>query len=229
MTYTDFINGVNEYYRLYNLGLKKQGNAYLREFVQKFRQIPEYGKNAVLNEFCRFVCDTNDGKTLLQRGNGSLPYEINRIVWEYLIEKCRQDEMPHMRWFYELFNGYYAAYQEDADPVDFLKRAYEHKDCDEKTVEFYYLHFLDVLSYGAHHFPECCLIDKAEYEFVIEKCKQISSVHTVPENLLEDTEYFRKLYGAWESYLSENKKLPFETYCTKAGITFNEILTIYYK
>ncbi len=226
--YAEFINGVNEYYRLYNLGLKKQGNAYLREFVQKFRQRPEDEKNEVLNDFCRFVCDTEDGKALLERGNGSLPYEVNRIIWEYLKEKCNQNEMPHLRWFYELFNGRYAAYKDDADTVDFLKRAYAHKDCDEKTVEFYYRHFLDVLSYGAHHFPECCLIDKEEYEFVFEKLKQISSEHAVPENLLQDADYFRKLYNAWESYLSENKKRPFEEYCADAGITFNEIITIYY-
>ncbi len=219
--YTEFIKGVNEYYRLFNTGLKKQGNAYLSEFAKKFRLCHTDKKNEILNEFCRFVCDTEVGKELLKRGNGELPYELKKIVLEYLREKCKQNEMPHLRWFYELFKNSRETYENGAlDIYDILLRAYKHRDCDEKTVEFYFNYYLDILSWGAHHFPDCCIIDKREYELALENCKKFSNERTVPEKLLSDAVYFQKLYNAWERYLSEDRKRPFDEICAEVGISF---------
>ncbi len=228
--YEEFINGVNEYYRLYNTGLKKQGNAYLKEYIKKFRDRPKEEQDVILNEFCRFVCDGEEGKKLLERGNGELPFELRSVVFEYLLEKCNRNEMPHMRWYYALFNSSRTAYEDGVpDPADILKRAYAHKDCDEKTVEFYFCYWLNILDWGAHHFPEACIIDEEEYEFAFEKCKEISNKHAVSEKLLSEADYFKKLYEAWERYLAEDKKRPFDEYCAENGINFTETTTIYYE
>lgn len=127
--------------------------------------------------------------------------------------------MPHLRWYYELFKNSPEVYENGApDIVDILKRAYVHNECDEKTIKFYYIYWLNLLSWGAHHFPEGCIIDKQDYDLAFDNCNKIASEHTVPENLLAEAVYFRKLYNAWECYLSEGKKRSFEYYCAQAGI-----------
>jgi len=228
--YAEFLSGVNEYYRLYGTGLKKRGNAYLKEYIKKFRARPKEERDAILNEFCRFVCDGEEGKKLLERGNGELPFELRSVVSEYLVEKCNRNEMPHMRWYYELFNSSRLAFEDGAlDPADILKRAYAHRGCDGKTVEFYFRYWLNILDWGAHHFPEACIIDKEEYEFAFENIEKISNAHAVPEELSLEAEYFKKLYKAWERYLAEDKKRPFCDYCAENGVTFTETATIYYE
>ncbi|WP_232037865.1 hypothetical protein [Campylobacter showae] len=55
----------------------------------------------------------------------------------------------------------------ELDKDELLRRAYRHERCDAYTVELYFCMLLDALDWGAHHFPEGCLIESARYERLI--------------------------------------------------------------
>ena len=137
--------------------------------------------------------------------------------------------MPQLRWYFQLFKNSQQAYESGAPDIDgIIKRAYNHKQRDLKTAELYFCYWLDILNWGSHHFPEGCLIDGRDCTQALETCKSILNEIQLPENLLEELEYYRKLYQAWWRYLSDGKKRGFKEYCAEEGVTFVQTKTIFY-
>ena len=155
-----------EYLRLYYTGLKKQANEHLKGAVHKFkREFSEAERDYALNELCREILDESESelKNLKSRGNGELPFRLGELVGEYLKRRCIAGAMPHLRWAYQI----YTRSLWELDKNDLLRRAYRHERCDARTVELYFCMLLDALDWGAHHFPEVCLIERAYYEQLI--------------------------------------------------------------
>ena len=68
--------------------------------------------------------------------------------------------MPHLRWAHQI----YMRGLHELGGDELLRRAYRHERCDERTVELYFGMLLDALDWGAHHFPDGCLIERSYYE-----------------------------------------------------------------
>ena len=153
-----------EYLRLYDAGLKKRANEYLKGTVGKFKsEFSQTQRNYALGELCCEILDESKSelKNLKNRGNGELPFRLGELVGEYLKNRCIAGQMPHLRWAYQIC----AHGLGEFDKNDLLRRAYRHERCDARTVELYFCMLLDAIDWGAHRFPEGCLIERARYEW----------------------------------------------------------------
>ena len=92
-----------------------------------------------------------------------------------------------MRWAFQLFGKYYNPFdpQLELDMFKVLKKAYEHKDCDQKTVDLYFNEILERLYWGAHHFPDGCIITREAYEKTIKTAEMILAEKQVPQKSME--------------------------------------------
>ena len=69
--------------------------------MHKFKsEFSEAERDYALGELCCEILDESKSelKNLKNRGNGKLPFELG----EYLKKRCIADEMPHLRWAYQL-------------------------------------------------------------------------------------------------------------------------------
>lgn len=106
--YEILLNGLDLYLNMYEKGLKKQANKYISSFIDEFEHsTPKEDLEKFLCRFCQEICDEDKHSQLLSRGNGSLPYDLGKIVWNYLKNQCEAGTMPHMRWAFQLFGKSY--------------------------------------------------------------------------------------------------------------------------
>lgn len=218
MDFDTFIEGLLHYYQLYDKGLKKQANKYIETYVKTISDWDKIKLNEVLFKLAQELCDVKkyDLLRLGRRGNGRLPYALDVLLREYLYSECLEDKMPQLRWFYELYRndktrGVYA--------VDMLERAYSSAERDKKTTELLLDSWLDVLGWGAHHFPEGCIITKKEECDALEQCKKIISENEVDESSKEKLRYYELLYQCYYKYKNDGKRRSFQEYCDEAGLS----------
>lgn len=227
--YKTLCDALNNYTDLWNKGLKKKANAYIDDFVKSFfEKLDKNSSDELLYRFCLEFCDQNKHDNLKKRGN--LPHELNRIVWEYLKENCILNRMPHMRYIYQIYGRYHNPFNRylEFDICSTLKKAYEHKQCDDKTVCLYFNEQLNYLSWGMHHFPDSCIITKQTYIELVNEAEKIISEHTVPQNLIDDLNYFKNIYEIYFNFEKNGKTDDFYKLCSDAGIEFEQIPTFYY-
>lgn len=212
-----FIEGLLHYCKLYDKGLKKQANAYLESFVRTVSAWDKPKLNDVLFQLARELCDTKNCYVLrlVQRGNGRLPFALDKLLRDYLYAECLENKMPQLRWFYELYRNDKEVCRE---AVDMLERAYSNADRDKKTVELLFASWLDVLSWGAHHFPDGCIITKETMINAVEQCKKIISENEVDEKSTKELQYYEVLYQCYYKFESEGKVRSFQEYCNEAGL-----------
>lgn len=232
--YNCFINGINEYFELYKEGLKKQANRCIKDFAKNFEDT--YTKEEIeeiLYRFCREICDEKKYAEFTKRGNGSLPYEISRIVWNYLKCQCEMENMPQMRWAFELYGKYYNPFDRkcELNMYQVLQKAYEHRDCDQKTVNIYFYEMVvDRMDWGAHHFPEGCIISEEQYREAIETAEKVMTEKNVAPELIEDFRYYVKLYQCFHEYEDSGREEDyFYEICEKAGVNYNKWAAYYFK
>lgn len=231
MTYEDFTARLGEYSALFEKGLKKQANKYLFAFAEDFKKnVPQDNADELLFRFCREFYDEGCFPELREHGCIRLPYQLMGLLHEYLNRECAADKMPQMRWAYQLGGRYYNPFDPklEQDPYDILKRAYEHPDCDQKTVELYFKNHLYDLGFGAHHFPEGCCIAREAYEEDVRIAENILSEHKVPPELAEGLEYYKTLYRIYFEWSDGGRKGDFYGLCEAAGISFTAPKAFYY-
>ena len=218
MDYDTFIEGLLYYYQLYDNGLKKQANKYIADYVHTISAWDKQKLNGILFQFVQELCDEKE-YDFLKRGNSRLPYALDIVLRDYLYSECLKNMMPQLRWFYEL-------YRDDKNDCmyakDMLERAYSSSERDEKTVELLFDSWLDVLGWGAHHFPDGCIITKETMRNAVEKCKKIICENEVDEKLKEELRYYELLYQCYYKYKNEGERRSFQEYCSEANISFYE-------
>ena len=208
---------LREYLRLYDAGLKKRANEHLKVAVGKFKsEFSEAQRDYALGELCREILDEDQSelKNLKNRGNGELPFELGELVGEYLKRRCIAGEMPHLRWAYQIcMRGLH-----ELGGNELLRRAYRHERCDARTVELYFCMLLDALDWGAHHFPEGCLIERAYYEQLTSEARDVREKHEISARLNLEFEYFVKLYECYFEFKSRGGEVDFYALCKEAGL-----------
>lgn len=231
--YDSFITGINQYFKLYKQGLKKQANRCIKDFVKNFEDtyIREETEK-ILYRFCREICDEKKHAEFTDRGNGSLPYEVNRIIWNYLKHQCELENMPQMRWTFELYGRYYNPFDRKCEfgMYEILQKAYDHRDCDQKTVNIYFYEWVvERLDWGAHHFPEYCILSEEEYKQALETAKKVMAEKNVAQELIEDFQYYTKLYQCFHEYKNSGKEESyFYQICKREGIKYSQWPAYYF-
>lgn len=219
--YTDLINGLNRYLTLYDEGLKKQANTYLKDFMNVFKKaVLQEEMDALICRFCREYCDEHKHWNLSRRGNGELPFEFDKMVSAYLKLQCEAEKMPQMRWAFEIYGYRFNLFNGSADCESntLIQKAYVHKNRDAKTAELYFKTLLDVLDWGAHHFPDGCLIERDYYEKTVKAAKSVLAENVINAQLSTCLYEYVKLYKCWFEYIACGKTKDFYTLCKAAGI-----------
>ena len=224
MDYDTFLKDLSEYYLLYEKGLKKQANKYIEDYVNAISEWDSRELNDVLFRFAQELCDENK-YNFMNRGNGRIPYVLDMVLRDYLYSECLKDKMPQLRWFYELYRNdkFGVKYA-----VDMLKKAYLSDDCDKKTIELLFDSYLEILGWGAHHFPEGYIITKEAMRNAVKQCKRIISEKEIDERLKAKLQYYECLYTCYYRYIDEGKNRSFQEYCNEAGIDFLASKAYYY-
>lgn len=230
MIYDEFIAAVDKYRDLFESGLKKQANKYLFEFTDSCAEIPREELDAILERFCR---ECIDGGLYAEhrRGNaGNLPFQLTRLLDEYLKRQSALDKMPHMRWAYQLFGRYYNPHdpQNEHPAYRILERAYNHRERDLKTAELFLEEQLSVLEFGAHHFPDGCCIERSAYREAVTLAEKILTENNISQGLADELDYYRRLYTVWYEWFDSGRQGDFAEKCRAAGLKWEEIPAYYY-
>ena len=191
-----------EYSRLYDAELKKRANAHLQGAVHKFKsEFSEAERDYALGELCCEILDESKSelKNLKNRGNGELSFRLGELVGEYLKNCCIAGQMPHLRWAYQIC----ARSLRGLDKDELLRRAYRHEHCDARTIEM----LLDALDWGAHYFPESCLIERSYYEQLTCEARDVREKHEISGRLNLEFEYFVKLYECYFEFKFRARKV----------------------
>ena len=131
--------------------------------------------------------------------------------------------MPHLRWAYQIC----ARGLRELDRNELLCRAYRHKRCDSRTVELYFYMLLDALDWGAHHFPEGCLIERSYYEQLTREARDVMQKHEISARLNLGFEYFVKLYEYYFEFKSRGGEVDFYELREKVGLNFAPAKSFY--
>ena len=192
----------------------------MSKFKSKFSQTQ---RDCALGKLCREILDENKSelKNLKNRGNGELPFRLG----EYLKRRCIAGEMPHLRWAYQI----YMRGLHELGRDELLRRAYRHERCDERTVELYFCMLLDALDWGAHHFPEDCLIERSYYDQLTSEARDAREKHEISARLNLEFEYFVKLYECYFEFKSRGGEVDFYELCKEAGLNFTPVKSFYYE
>lgn len=109
MDYEQFITEIQKYWDLRKKGLKKQANSFLFSFTKSFKEnVPDADADAVLFRFCREYLDEMKfpGDALPRR---HLPFQLTKLLDDYLSRECEKNQMPQMRWAYQIFGNFQGA------------------------------------------------------------------------------------------------------------------------
>lgn len=231
MDYDQFITEIQNYWDMRKKGLKKQANNFLFVFTKQFQEnVPETEADAILFRFCREYIDEIKfpGEHLPRR---HLPFQITKLLDDYLDRECKKNKMPQMRWAYEIFGNRYNPHdpKREHDFYTILERAYMHEECDPQTVRLYIREQLDFLWWGQHHFPESCGMTKAEFERIVSVVNKVLSEKTMEPQLVKKFEYYVKLYHIYFRWQENDRNGNFYELCKREEIEFEGIPVFYYK
>ena len=215
MNYDHFSSRLTAYLLLYEKGLKKQANAEMKKTAAWLRDLSAAQQNSILHRFLSEYCDSAAWDRLHQRGNGDMPYALKESILSWLTPRCEAKHMPELRWYYELYRNHPTGIRY---AVNYLDDAYASPECDQKTVDLLFDSFVDELGWGAHHFPDGCILEKAEAEHCIQQCKIILTEHTVSEYLIHRFRYYQMLYACYEQYTADGKTRDFQAYLKESDI-----------
>ena len=205
-----FSNEYNRYCELRNKGLKKQSNKVLEELMLYFDGLNEDTKKEICTEFCVLRFEKNKIE--------DFNFFLSKRILEFLEHACIQNQMPHLRWYYQLTND-----------RERLKKAYQHIECDEKTVYFTFDCLMSDLYWGAHHFPKCCLFEETVIHRLLVESQNFIEKHTVSKEQKEEYLYYKALYNDWWTYQSGNFDCSFDEWCINQNRDYKWLITVYYK
>lgn len=228
MTYEEFLAGIGEYRDLFEKGLKKRANKLLFGFAEDFKaNVPEAEADEILFRFCREYLD----EKRLPFADRGLPFQLTGLLHDYIARECDKNKMPQLRWAFQLFGRYYNPHdpKNERDPAEVLKRAYNHPECDQKTVDLYFNEQVELLYWGAHHFPDGCIITRGSYRETVATAERILSEKTVDPALVGEFNYYTRLYGLFYEWSDGGRKGDFGELCEKAGLEFHAVKAFYYK
>ena len=217
----------------FRAGLKKQANKYLFGFTERFKnEVAQEEGDALLYRFCADYLDGDRFDIHKQHVFERLPFQLTELLNDYFIRECKAEKMPQMRWAVQIFGRYYNPHDPNCDELktyDILKRAYEHPDCDQKTVDLYLEKQVECLEFGAHHFPEGCCITREKFEDTIKTAEKIIAEKEISPQLAGEVRYFKALYELYYKWHDKGRAGDFGKLCADNDLPFHAVKAYYYK
>lgn len=226
MIYDDFRNKIDIYIKTYEKGLKKHANAEMEAIINYLNSLSNSDTDCIMHQFLSEYCDCAIWNSLKERGNGDLPFALKEFIRLWLTPGCEEKKMPELRWYYEL---YWSDRIGNQFAVKYLEYAYLSNECDQKTVDMLFNSYLDILGWGAHHFPDGCIIEKTTKEESVQNCEKILKEKSVSEYLQQQFQYYKILYSCYDKCLENGKIKDFDTYLKASNIDFHYCKAFYYE
>ena len=225
MLYQEFTHELNNYITVYQKGLKKQANKLIEHTVQLLQNSDSKSIDSIMFQFLTEYCEQEIWTDLSHRGNGDIPFALKQFIRPWLTNRCENKCMPELRWYYELFHNDGIGYKY---ATGYLNDAYNSPNCDQKTIDLLFDSYLDILAWGAHHFPDGCIIEKSTQDNAFKSCERIMKEKNVSEHLIHELYYYKSLYDCYENYVKDGKIKDFEIYCKELDLNFHYNKAYYY-
>ena len=217
MLYSIFSSKLELYIDTYTKGLKKQANSEITDLIEFLFELSPTDRDPLLTRFLSDYCDAHKWDELKKRGSGDMPYELKQYIIVWLTPRCEQKKMPELRWYYELYLDNSTACDCER-ALAYLDLAYLSSACDQRTTDLLFDSYLGTLDWGAHHFPDGCIIEKDTACYCMKKCDEILDEKPVSEHLVKQLDYYKKLYACFDRFTADGRVRPFDDYLAEAGI-----------
>lgn len=204
-------NGLKEYKKLWDSGLKKKANEKLRSAMQYYDTLPAQIHNMFISIICNSICNNKRG--ILEHKH--LPYEISVRLSKELSVYVKEGILPQALWYCELFGT-----------LDDIIVVYQKNKDNLVIAEFLLSDLNEMLYFGSHHFPEFSCIERSDYDMSVNYGNEILKNHNINKGLQLEYEYYNKLF---ELFYCWDKQSDFSAFCREQGLTFEKINAYYYK
>ncbi len=204
-------NGLSEYHRLWESGLKKKANEVLRDTMKYYDTLPSDVHGVFLSVICGKICDN--------RAKGAfdfirIPYEISTRLSKELAQYMKDGVLPQARWYCELFGD-----------LDDKISLYERNKDDLPTAGLLLSALVNMLDFGAHHFPDYSCLEDGDLALALDYGRDILKRHDIGIDMQKEFNYYIKLHELFESW---DKKGDFSLLCEKHGLAFEKVRAYYY-
>lgn len=226
MLYENFSDELKEYIEMYLKGLKKQANNEIEDTIARLGASKPKEIDEILFRFLTEYCDENKWMLIKSRGNADVPFALKEFIRPWLEARCEKKSMPELRWYYEMFRNHREGYKY---AIEYLEEAYNSDKCDQRTIDLLFDSYLDILGWGAHHFPDGCIIEKSAKEKAIENCEKIMSEKHVSEMYVNQLNYYIGLYDCYDKYKANGEEGDFEEFCEKNGLKYQYTRAFFYE
>ncbi|WP_315119711.1 hypothetical protein [uncultured Clostridium sp.] len=220
----------NNYAETRNKGLKKIANIKLKKLVEYLESKSKDDKR----KFVEYLCNERFEKENIKDFQQPI---IEGIILPVIVEAVEHDEMPYLRWIYQL-HLYSCCNYKNIDNIeyynseDILIRANKIDPSDIKTINLLLKLYMDRLWFGSHHLPEYILINEKEVKNLLNKTNHLLEEYENEINdircILEDIKYYDDLYKSWFEYKSKNTDITFIEWCESNKKTYSWVKSYYY-
>lgn len=222
----------NDYANTRNKGLKKIANNKLNKMIE-FVNSKEYLEK---KEFVDYLCNEKFENENIENFQQPL---IANLILPVIIPMVNMEQMPYLRWIYQLKINDSSIYKEYHDLVEYynseeiLIKANKIAHRDIKTVTLLIDMYMSSLWYGSHHLPEFILIDEKDVDYLLSKLSELvkkygSDINCIDE-IYRDIKYYKNLYESWFTYKHENLDITFDEWCKRNNKHFSWTSAYYYE
>lgn len=218
------------------LGLKKNSNKILNEFIDELKNKPKSVKENFVKDLLRKIYDEGIEFEL------QFPL-LKYIIFSQLIKDFIDKSMPGIRWLYQIpyvdeecTTQLNELLKSEDKGEEILLLALEVNKEDRISQKLLLKHYLSSLEYGIHEVPYG-LLDlgvKVEKSYdLIEKINNLIREFDFGDSLCMEVNYmmklYQKLFDKWSEFKSQSKIENFETYCKKNNFDFLECISELWK
>lgn len=217
----------NEYANTRNSGLKKLANKKLDLMIEYILTLPESKQKNFVTYICKERFDKNSIKTFQQ------PLVV-KLIFPIVKKAILNEEMPFLRWGYQLDIPIFLDNEEYYSSEDMLKDALRLDNKDIKSVELLLNKYIDGLWFASHHIQESVILGtKENIKYNLDELDKLLTKYkerlgSYSEYLKEKT-YYQELYDLWFQYDKTNKDISFPKWLEIRGYNYYWCSAFYYK
>ena len=215
------------YNELKSSGLKKQANKALLDVIEIIKE----SKSGRFNDFLLGLCDKGLGGSLDNKIQHPLFVQCILPLLLFGLEKKSAREITYIvrsnscGFGREIYNAI-----GDVSNLELLKIAHASEPNNQNVVNLIVHDYIESLYFGAHHLPECLIIDLEYSRNIISESAEfiLNNRKNIKAELIEQHKYYSSLYRDYEIWVSENNGGDFAQWCSKNGRTYSWVTTVYY-
>lgn len=205
----------NEYQDKKNLGLKKDANNLLNQFINQLK-----GKD-IIEEFARFIL----GKVYDENVEFDLQYPLlKQIIFPVLVKDYKEKRMPSIRWLWQVsyineeFNLKTDELVGNEIWIESLLLLALNVDNNDVVSQKLLLHYyISSLEFGIHELPQGLLITLDEGFELIKKIEELILKYKYEKLLVKritNAMYLcKRLFCEWKEYRLQNEIKYFDIWC----------------